>query len=75
MPQFQSLEDLVAYKVTRQTLTTGDVNEYQVVDRFLEHSGSKIVARFDDDAESIAFRDKLREQRVADVQAGRVKVN
>lgn len=74
MPQFQTLEDLVAFKVFRQTLTTLDVNEYQVVDRFLEHAGSKVVATFTDDAESIRFRDELRAQRVADAKAGRVKV-
>lgn len=64
MPQFKTPEEFVAYRVFKQTRTTGDVSVYEVVDRFTEGMGSKIVARFNDEAEADEYRDNIRLQRI-----------
>lgn len=67
MPFFPDAESLVAYQVFKQTRTEGDVTTYEIVDRFIQDPGSKIVARFDDETEANAYRDQLRAQRVIEL--------
>ena len=72
MPRFDNPEAYVAFKVFRQTLTRLGEDTYQVVDRFLDTGGSKIVRSFTDAAKADAFTAELRAQRLQDVLSKKV---